>query len=400
VKIMRPLIISPHYTTFIKSPVQALSEFVEEINVLVHHNKLAELSNYIPLNGYFNHVRRYTKRNLIDSKDVAKNVKVHLISSFYFIPDSSNKRLADKLAKKFEEYIRKNRIEFELIHTHFTWPCGYVGARLKEWYGVPLVITAHRYDICDLPFRNELWRDKIRYALKMADVITTVSRKNLECIKKLDEKIQTKVPIHVIPNGFSDSLFYPRDRIECRNSLDIDYDKKVVLAVSNLIKRKGLHFLIEAMSRISRKRNDVMCFIGGIGPFKKELQELIIRFKLSNVVKLVGYVPLEKMSTWMSVADVFVLPSLAEGNPTVMFEALGCGVPFVGTKVGGVPEIITSEDYGLLCEPGNAEDLAEKILIALDKKWDREKIRKYAEQFTWENIAKQIVAVYESVLKK
>jgi glycosyltransferase involved in cell wall biosynthesis len=52
-----------------------------------------------------------------------------------------------------------------------------------------------------------------------------------------------------------------------------------------------------------------------------------------------------------------------------MFEAFGSGKPFVGTKVGGVPEIITSEDYGFLVEPANSEDLAEKILIALDKGW-------------------------------
>ena len=60
-------------------------------------------------------------------------------------------------------------------------------------------------------------------------------------------------------------------------------------------------------------------------------------------------------------------------------------------------EIITSEDYGLLCEPANPDDLAEKILIALEKEWDREKIRKYSEQFTWDNIAKKVVEVYNLV---
>lgn len=76
----------------------------------------------------------------------------------------------------------------------------------------------------------------------------------------------------------------------------------------------------------------------------------------------------------MNACDVFILPSLSEGNPTVMFECLGCGKPFVGTKVGGIPEIINSEDYSLLCEPANPKELAEKILIALDKGWDNEKI--------------------------
>ena len=105
----------------------------------------------------------------------------------------------------------------------------------------------------------------------------------------------------------------------------------------------------------------------------------------------------DEIPIWMNACDLFVLPSLNEGNPTVMFECLGCGTPFVGTKVGGIPEIITSDDYGLLCEPANPGELAEKILIALDKEWDCEKIQKYAEQFTWENIVEGIMDVYKKV---
>ena len=94
------------------------------------------------------------------------------------------------------------------------------------------------------------------------------------------------------------------------------------------------------------------------------------------------------------------LPSLNEGNPTVMFEALGCGKPFVGTRVGGVPEIITSDKYGLMVDPANPEDLAEKILVALDRKWDKNAISRYAQRFTWENIAKEIMDVYGRVMDK
>ena len=101
----------------------------------------------------------------------------------------------------------------------------------------------------------------------------------------------------------------------------------------------------------------------------------------------------------MNACDLFVLPSLSEGNPTVMFEALGCGKPFVGTKVGGVPEVIASDDYGLLVEPADSEDLVEKILVALDREWDREKILTYAERYTWENVAKEIMGVYTQILE-
>jgi glycosyltransferase involved in cell wall biosynthesis len=83
-----------------------------------------------------------------------------------------------------------------------------------------------------------------------------------------------------------------------------------------------------------------------------------------------------------------------------MFEALGCEKPFVGTKVGGIPTIITSEDYGLLCEPANPKALAEKGLTAFDKEWDGEKILEYAERFRWENITEEILKVYETLLCK
>jgi glycosyltransferase involved in cell wall biosynthesis len=82
-----------------------------------------------------------------------------------------------------------------------------------------------------------------------------------------------------------------------------------------------------------------------------------------------------------------------------MLEALGGEKPFVGTKVGGVPEIIISEDYGLLCEPANPEELAEQILVAFDKEWDGEKIRRYAKRFTWENIANEIIVIYKSIIR-
>ncbi len=111
-------------------------------------------------------------------------------------------------------------------------------------------------------------------------------------------------------------------------------------------------------------------------------------------------IPDEILPLWMNACDIFVLPSLSEGNPTVMFEALGFGKPFVGTKVGGVPEVITSKDYGLLVEPGNSQDLAEKIEVALNKNWDREKIANYAEQYRWENIAEQIMKIYHNLSRE
>ena len=83
-----------------------------------------------------------------------------------------------------------------------------------------------------------------------------------------------------------------------------------------------------------------------------------------------------------------------------MFECLGCAKPFIGTRVGGIPEIITSDSYGLLCEPGNVQELATAILTSLSRDWDPAVISAYSKQFTWENIAQEILGVYAKVYKK
>ena len=100
----------------------------------------------------------------------------------------------------------------------------------------------------------------------------------------------------------------------------------------------------------------------------------------------------------MNACDLFVLPSLSESFGVVQVEAMACGKPVVATRNGGSEEVITSDDYGLLVEPGDPDDLAEKILVGLDREWDREVILAYAERYTWENVAKEIVGVYEQVL--
>ena len=141
---------------------------------------------------------------------------------------------------------------------------------------------------------------------------------------------------------------------------------------------KGHKFLVEAIGEIIKHRKDILCIIAGTGSQKNNLRKLIKKLDLQDYVKLVGEKPHNEIPVWINACDIFVLPSLNEGNPTVMFEVLGCGKPFIGTKVGGIPEIINSDEYGFLVKPRDFKDLAEKMLIALDKEWNYEKIVKYS----------------------
>ncbi len=187
------------------------------------------------------------------------------------------------------------------------------------------------------------------------------------------------------------------DSNECRKNLNLPIDKKIILTVGNLLEIKGHKYLIEAMSEVVKHRKEVLCIIVGSGKLKRKLEKQIKSLNLENYVKLVGRKSHSEIPSWMNACDVFVLPSLNEGNPTVMFECLGCGRPFIVTRVGGVPEIITSEDYGLLCEPADSKELAKNLLMALNKEWNAKKIEEYSAHFTWDVISKEILNVYSKI---
>jgi glycosyltransferase involved in cell wall biosynthesis len=333
----------------------------------------------------------YLKKDRLCKDYVYDNVEVYYPRCLYIPVLWLSKILIDNRLQAVERTIEKHHLHFDLIHAHFTWPSGYIGVKLKEKNGKPVIITIHEdCDWFDLevgmehPLFNAAW--------KGANALIRVNNKDIPILKIYNEKV------YGIPNGFSPA-FHPIDTSHARKQLGLPQDVKILFTLGYLTKRKGFNYLIDVMEQICDQRDDVLCFIGGTGTEMGSLQGQINQLHLGEKVKLLGPVPGDQLTLWMNSCDLFALPSLNEGNPTVMFEAIGCGKPFVGTTVGGIPEIIISDEYGLLAKPADPKDLEEKILMALDRKWDREAILTYAAQFTWENIAKEIMGVYEQILR-
>ncbi|AMM53539.1 glycosyltransferase family 4 protein [Pyrococcus kukulkanii] len=361
---------------FVKEQVKALSKYLDEIYVISPVSVWRRLKSNVDFRDY----------------SIGDNVRVYFPTYVNFPPKGFLRYLWIKSeVKSILGVIKKEGLEFNVIHAHYSWPSGAVAVKLKEMFNVPVVITEHTHITLKQRIKKN---DKIlKWTWKNTDALIRVNKKDIQLIKDFCPSLR----VYHIPNGYNPNRISPIPKDKARSKLGLSENEKILFNLAKLYPYKGHKYLIEAMFKVVKYRNDVVCFIGGEGPLKKELQQQINQLGLQEHVRLLGFVPDKELSLWMNAADLFVLPSLSEGNPTVMFEALGVGLPFVGTAVGGVPEVITSEDYGLLCPPADPECLAEKILIALEKEWDREKIRKYAEQFTWENIAKKILKVYETL---
>ncbi|WP_048129620.1 glycosyltransferase [Methanosarcina lacustris] len=356
--------------SFVKNQVNELKRYFKEVIVI----------SPVPFS-----FEQYPKDKLCDNYSY-DNVRVYYPRSFYVPIRYFRKILIDNRLQVIESLIKKENISFDIIHAHFTWPSGYIGVKLKYKYNVPVIITLHANSARFYQEVNMNYPPLI-YAWKNADALIRVNQKDVPVLKKFNENTLS------IPNGFP-SKFKPLDQKECRESLGLPQNVNILFTLGWLIERKGFNYLIEAMDIILKERKDVFCFIGGSGKLKDKLQSQINDLKLERYVKLIGFIPDEVLPLWMGACDIFVLPSLSEGNPTVMFEALGSGRPFVGTDVGGVSEILISEDYGLLFEPRNSTDLANKIQVALETEWNHQKIYEYAQQFTWDNVAKNICYVY------
>jgi len=298
-------------------------------------------------------------------------------------------------ARAIMSLIEKEDLHFDLIHAHFTWPSGAVAVKLKRSLGVPVVITEHTHQTLykalreGNPYYIGTWRE--------CDAIIRVNKKDVPLICRcgIDSS-----KVYSIANGYDPRKYHPIDKEEARQLLGLPRDLKIVLNISRLYEEKGQKHLISAINDIVKDMSDIACYIGGIGPLKNDLEQQIASLNLQQYVKLAGFIPDEQMNLWMNACDLFVLPSLRESFGVVQIEAMACGKPVVATWNGGSEEVIISDEHGLLVEPANPDDLAEKILVALNREWDRETILTYAEGFSLEAISSEIVCVYKILLDK
>jgi teichuronic acid biosynthesis glycosyltransferase TuaC len=324
------------------------------------------------------------------------NVEVHFPRAL-FVPRRLRlplieraKPYLDLRARAVERLVRSQGIRFDLVHAHFTWPSGHIARRLKETNGVPSVLTVHE-DSGWLAEEAAAAHPLVVGAWRAQDAIVRVNRRDVPLLERYNPHVLS------IPNGYPPE-FRPMDRDDCRRRLGFPLDTKILFSLGYLVEQKGFAYLVEAMRLVADARDDVLCCIGGSGPLRGELQGRIDELGLSDRVRLLGFVEDALVPVWMNAADLFVMSSLNEGNPTVMFEALGCARPFVGTRVGGIPEIIDSDDYGLLVDPADPDGLADAIRAGLDREWEIDRIREYGRQFSWEAIGRRLLEVYARLL--
>lgn len=282
---------------------------------------------------------------------------------------------------------------FDLINVHWLFPDGVASCWIARILKIPIVLTAHGSDI-NWYLNTNSRKNQIMKALKGANKITVVSEQQNESLKKLNI---AEAKIKIIHNGF-DGLFEVSDKLSCRKELGLPANPKIIAFIGRLVKVKGFKYLISAVQKLENTyEDDYQVIVVGDGISRNAYEEEVDNLGLSSRIKFYGEKRHKELSKWFAASDIVCLPSISEGCPTVVIEALACGRPVVASRVGEIPKLV-NRDNGILFAPRDVEEFTEAILKAFDHKWDAANIRKTIEHLTWQESAKKYLNVYEEVL--
>ena len=274
-----------------------------------------------------------------------------------------------------------DKIDFDVIYSSWLYPDSFAAMKLAEVYHKPLQVEALGSDI-NIHCKSILRRRLIIGILKKACNIVVIS-------EDLKEKlVRLKIPlekIRVIYIGVDHTKFYPIEKNEARKRLGLPEKEKIILFIGNLIKIKGIGYLLEAFKLL--KDSDIKFYIIGKGNLENSLQKMIGRLGLQNKVVMLGSCAHELVPLWMNASELVCVPSIMEGQPNVILEALACGIPVVASRLGGIPELVTDKKQGILTQPADAVSLKSALAEALSSTWDRGYISKSVTSFSWEDNA-------------
>ncbi len=323
------------------------------------------------------------------------NVYVYYAKHFNLPLSFCMKHKAEITLNVVKNIINRKKLDFDLIHAHFIDPAGYVAVKLKYLYRKPVILTVHENREWYLKLISSPSK-KTSYTLQNADKIIRVNKNDIENLKRL---VKNDSKLIYMPNGYNSELFKPLNMLNCRLTLGLRHDKKIILNIASLETKKGHVFLIDAMENVFKIRKDVLLYIIGQGSLEKELKQLVAEKCLQDCVIFAGgNKPQEELPIWINACDIFIVSSLSESFGIVQIEALACGKPVVATYNGGSEEVIINEKLGVLVASKDSQGLACAILQALDAKWDEEFIIDYANNYALNHTTKNLIQVYESTL--
>jgi len=400
---MRILVISHMYPSsfnevngiFVHQQVKQLRKQGSEVKVISPKPQTP-----FPFKYFFNKWKKYSE---IPEKMIWEGIEVYY-PRFLSFPkalflESSGSRMYRGINDTVDEIYKD--FKFDIIHSHVALPDGYCGMLVAKKYKKPLIVTIHGNDFYNTIYRNKKCRGNIKKVMSFSNKIIIVSN-NLQKIAKEILDVE-KNKLKVISNGIDLKMF--QANITNDSIVEEFRDKRIIVSVGYLIKRKAHRYVIESLSKINLKYSNIIYLIGGDGPEENNLRKLAKKTGLEESIKFLGRINHQEVIKIMNSCEIFILPSWNEAFGVVYLEAMANGKPVIACKGEGIDGIIKDKKTGILVKPKDVDSIVEAIdYLFSNPKKSREigqRAKKLVlENYTWEKNAEKTIKIYQEVLEK
>ncbi|MFO7927746.1 glycosyltransferase family 4 protein [Natronomonas sp.] len=325
---------------------------------------------------------------------------VHYPRFWYLVP----KRLfyglsGESYARRIPRYVERTFETPDVVHACHIFPDGYGMLPYVRKHDVPLFVVAHGALLNEFGEHPPGVDARIRETLAVASGVLCVSDALAAKARTLtDPSKVTTVPIGADPDEF------PVDRrARIRRELGIAPETTVVLFVGAFSKRKGIHEIVELLSDLDVSET-TFAFIGYGGPLETDLRRGVAESEYSDRHIYTG-VTSETLREWFAIADLLLLPSHAEGRPTVIYEAMASETAVLASDVGGVGEQVVDGETGRLVPPGDVTALRDALESltsdpALLRRFGRAGYERLVErEWTWDGHARRLREIHRAAIE-
>lgn len=380
----------PYWGTFIERSINSIVKHGIEAETIIPRPYTLSVKGF-----------PYSDFSKLPLKDETGNYTKYYPRYFYFPPKRFFYGLSGNSYSKYVTKFTKKNVDIpDVIHAHHLYMDGYGMIELSKKWDVPLVIVEHGAILKEIIYWKYMY-DKIIKTLNTADHIMCVSNDLVSIALKhgIDNEKVSLVPI-----GVDVDIFKKGDADMIKKEFHIENDIKIVLYVGQLISRKGLNYFIEAIPRVLDIQKKIFFIFIGTGSHKKYLINLCLKRNIQKNVKFLGGLDVNQLIKWYSIADIMVLPSLSEGRPTVIYEAMSCELPVIATDVGGVSEQVKNGYNGIIFKSRDTKALADNLNYLLCNEDVRKNMGKNGRKriieqgWTWDNHARNVIKIYKKVL--
>jgi D-inositol-3-phosphate glycosyltransferase len=338
-----------------------------------------------------------------------------------YIPKMDVYDRLDEFTAGVDAYVAAQGLTYDVIHAHY-WLSAEVARALAPRWGVPRIQMFHTLGLVKREVMDEDvdGESDVRVSIErraVAESAAVVAASEIEADELMELYAADPAKLRIIPCGVDPDVFHPIRQADARRELGRDECEQMVLFVGRIEQIKGIDVLLRAIGILFRAypelRNELCLLVVGGALDEQdseaetdkivELRRLVHEHRLEDTVDFVGSQEQPRLALYYNAADLCAVPSLTESFGLVALEAMACGTPVVGTRVGGLQTVIENDVSGLLVPAGDDVALAEAMARMLLDHALRLRLaagaRERAKAYSWHRVGEAIASLYADLMQ-